>query len=1070
LWSLEATPEQQQYGLHSVVEVIRQGPERVWVVTSNAQAVGGESAPMAVAQTSVWGLGKVAALEHPDIWGGLIDVDDSSLDALIAELGRGHADHIALRHGVRYAADLHRMEAEAASEIRLDGVGTWLITGGTGGIGRLVAAWLKSRGAGRVIVTGRRPPAVPMEAEFVQADMSDASAVQLLIDGISDLRGVIHAAGEISDGVLLNQKDFDRALAGKALGAWHLHRATMDRKLDFFFLFSSAASIEGSPGQGSYAAANAFLDGLAVYRHQQGLPAMSINWGPWSGTGMAAALDVRRQLGSIEPAAALATLGSFFRDSRPQIAVLPDKLHAAVVEAGLRGKRAARTSGVEAMAPRDIRRFVEAETRAVLAMEASQTLDWRRPLSEYGLNSLLAVELRNRLAGGVGRNLPPDLLFHYSSIELLGDFLSRKKDVAKEDVPLRSAPAHEPIAIVGMGCRFPQAENPDAFWQLLQRGGCAITEVPPSRWDPDIWFDPDLSLPGTMNTRWGGFLDYPDQFDPKFFGISYREACGMDPQQRLLLEVVWEALENGAQSPDRLAGGQSGVFIGVSSWDYCSMMLEPPPRGGTGVVPSVVANRVSYVLDLQGPSMAVDTACSSSLVAVDLACQSLRADRCELAIAGGVNIILCPDTTISISQAGMMAPDGLCKTFDSAANGYVRSEGCGVVVLKRLSDAQRNHDPILAVIRGTAVLQDGRSNGLTAPNALAQQKVIRQALRDGDVAPEQIGFVEAHGTGTSLGDVVEVGSLAAALGHAGTEPCYIGSLKTNMGHLEAAAGIAGVIKAVLALQHEEIPPHINLKEINPKLDLQGNRLRIALRGAQWKRGNAKRVAGVSSFGFGGTIAHAVIEEAPVRSKPERAPRPEIFVLSARSETALRKLALRYVEYIEENSSECLADLCYTAAAGRSHFPHRLAAGVGSLDELRQELAAFATGGPTRARQRTVQLNQLPKLAFVMSDRPEDREPLLRMWAERGITPEATWPASESREGWLAVDPRDTQAALIELYLNGFTVKWEALDPGVERFRIALPSYPFERRRCWLEPSEIRSWGVGNRALASVSGN
>ena len=1046
LWALEATPEQQEPGLTSLVEAIRQRPERVWAVTRFAQSAGGDTVPLSVAQTSVWGLGKVAALEHPDLWGGLIDIDDASFDALIEQLGRGDTEHIALRQGRRFAAALEQFEPNASGEVRLSG--NWLVTGGTGGIGRHVAAWLKERGADRVIVAGRRPPAT-------QTDMADAGAVQRLLDGLPDLQGVIHLAGELADGVLLNQHSFERALAGKALGAWNLHLATADRKLDYFILFSSAASLEGSPGQGGYAAANAFLDGLAAYRQQQGLPGLSINWGPWAGVGMAAGMA------GIEPAAALSVLGSICKNARAQIAVLPDKLYAAVVEAGTRRKRSLHL-GHPAATPRDIRAFVESETRAVLGMEASQALDGRQPLSEYGLNSLLAIELRNRLASGLGRNLPPDLLFHYSSVESLADFLGEKPAAPVKEIA-QPASAHEPIAIVGMGCRFPQAEDPEAFWQLLRRGGCAITEVPPDRWDPDIWFDAELSRPGTMNTRWGGFLDHPDEFDPKFFGISYREACGMDPQQRLLLEVVWEALENGAQSPERLAGSQTGVFIGISSWDYCAMMLEPPQRGGTGVVPSVAANRISYVLDLQGPSMAVDTACSSSLVAVDLACQNLRAGRCELAIAGGVNIILSPETTVSISQAGMMAPDGLCKTFDIAADGYVRSEGCGVVVLKRLSDAVRNRDPIQAVIRGTAVLQDGRSNGLTAPNALAQQKVVRQALRDGGVAPDQIGFVEAHGTGTSLGDVVEVGSLAAALGHAGAEPCYIGSLKTNMGHLEAAAGIAGVIKTVLALRHEEIPPHINLKEVNPKLDLDGNRLRIAPGGAEWRRGGATRVAGVSSFGFGGTIAHAVIEEAPARALPERATRAGLFVLSARSETALRKLALRYVDFIAENPAACLADICYTAAAGRSHFSHRLAVIAGSLDELRNELV--------HAAPRIVQLNRVPRLAFVLSG--PDEAAILGRWADRGIVPDAVWQTSEHverQEGWLAVDPTEPLSALRDLYLSGFVIDWEAVDPAAERFRLSQPTYPFERRRCWLEPSEIRAWGVPDRALANAFGN
>jgi acyl transferase domain-containing protein/acyl-CoA synthetase (AMP-forming)/AMP-acid ligase II/acyl carrier protein len=1050
LWAFEAAVDAQETALGGLVESIRQGPERVWAVTCGAQLVDGDRGMRNIAQTPIWGLGKVAALEHPDLWGGLIDIDErttASLDALIAQLGRDESEHVALRRGARYASSLERMEAALPTETRFDGAGTYLITGGTGAIGQLLVAYLKSRGAKNVIAVGRA------------LDVSNRSAVRGLVESLPDLRGVIHAAGELFDGVLLNQKSFDRALAAKALGAWNLHEATADRMLDFFILFSSVTSLEGMPGQGSYAAANAFLDGLAAYRHQLGLPALSINWGPWAATGMAANLTGDKDPGSIDPAAALFTFGLLMRHTAAQVAVLPDRL--------LEKIRNARRREAKQIHPRDIRRFVEAETLAVLGMDASQLLDWRQPLRDCGLNSLLAVELRNRLAAGLNRALPPDLLFHYSSVESLAGFLSETASPKPKQPAQGAPPAHEPIAIVGMGCRFPLAENPDAFWRLLRRGGCAITEVPPDRWDPDVWYDPDLSRPGTMNTRWGGFLDNPDLFDPNFFGISHREACGMDPQQRLLLEVVWEALENAGQAPERLAGSETGVFIGISSSDYGALLIEPPQRGSTGVAPSVAASRISYVLDFQGPGMAVDTACSSSLVAVDLACHSLRGGRCDLAVAGGVNIILCPDTTVSIAQAGMMAPDGLCKTFDASADGYVRSEGCGIVVLKRLSDAMRNRDPILAVLRGTAVLQDGRSNGLTAPNALAQQKLIRHALSDAGVTPEQIGFVEAHGTGTSLGDVVEVGSLAAVLGHAGDEPCYLGSLKTNMGHLEAAAGIAGVIKTVLTLQHEEIPQQINLKQINPKLDLADNRLRIDPGGRAWRRGDEPRFAGVSSFGFGGTIAHAVIEEAPMRAAVARPQQPEMFVLSARSETALRRLALRYVNYLEDGCEAQLSDICFTAAAGRNHWSHRLTVSVASKDELRDELAGFAAGSATAARRRTVQLNQLPRLAFFL---PDAQEGLLETWAGLGIRPEAVNRDSGWKEGWLVVDPRDMPGTLAELYLNGFAIDWDAFYRDEERLRVALPTYPFERRRCWLEPSEIKSWGVESRVHSGVAGN
>ncbi|HEV2147502.1 MAG TPA: beta-ketoacyl synthase N-terminal-like domain-containing protein, partial [Longimicrobiaceae bacterium] len=463
----------------------------------------------------------------------------------------------------------------------------------------------------------------------------------------------------------------------------------------------------------------------------------------------------------------------------------------------------------------------------------------------------------------------------------------------------------EPVAVVGMGCRFPGgADSPEAFWELLREGRDAITEVPPERWDAAALYDPDLSLPYSVNTRWGGFVEGIDGFDPEFFGVPRREAAAMDPQQRLVLEVAWEALERAGIAPDGLAGSLTGVFVGICGWDYASLMAEPPARGGTGIAASIAANRVSYALDLAGPSMVVDTACSSSLVAVDLACQSLRSRGCDLALAGGVNAVLSPWWVVSLSQAGMMASDGRCKTFDERADGYVRGEGCGIVVLKRLSDALRDGDEVLATIRGSAVRQDGRSNGLTAPSGPAQEGLLREALRRAGVAPGEVGYVEAHGTGTALGDAIEAGPLRRVLseGRAPDSPCRVGSVKTNIGHLEAAAGIAGLIKAVLALRHEEVPPHLHLQRLSPKVEL-GDTLRIPTAPAPWPRGERPRYAGVSSFGFGGTLAHVVLEEGPLPAEatPEEqdARGEHVLPLSARSGPALRELAGRWAAALGE---------------------------------------------------------------------------------------------------------------------------------------------------------------------------
>jgi len=503
------------------------------------------------------------------------------------------------------------------------------------------------------------------------------------------------------------------------------------------------------------------------------------------------------------------------------------------------------------------------------------------------------------------------------------------------------------IAIVGIGCRFPQAETPQAFWKFLQDGRDGITEVPKDRWDIDEFYDRNPATPGKMNTRWGSFLKKVDEFDPAFFGISPREAEYIDPQQRLMLEVAWEALENAGIAPERLDGSQTGVFIGFTNFDYHTITYKDLSRleaySGIGSHPYIIAARLSYVLNLRGPSIAMDTACSSSLVALHYACQSLKTGESDVCIAGGVNIILSPEPTITFSHARMMAADGRCKTFDAAADGYVRGEGCGVVVLKRLCDALKDGDNIQAIIRGSAVNQDGLSNGLTAPNGPAQQAVIRQALANAGVKPSQISYVEAHGTGTSLGDPIEVSSLKTVLmqGREANQPCLIGSVKTNIGHLESAAGIAGLIKVVLSLQHGEIPPHLHLKKLNPYIKLKNTPIQIPTELQQWPAQGQPRLAGISAFSYGGTNAHVILEEAPLQIKSQNLPERSfhLLTLSAKTELALQALVSRYQHHLETNPKLALADICYTANTGREHFQHRLAVVADSTEQLIEQLAS-----------------------------------------------------------------------------------------------------------------------------------
>ncbi|MEM6401717.1 MAG: beta-ketoacyl synthase N-terminal-like domain-containing protein, partial [Cyanobacteria bacterium P01_D01_bin.116] len=517
---------------------------------------------------------------------------------------------------------------------------------------------------------------------------------------------------------------------------------------------------------------------------------------------------------------------------------------------------------------------------------------------------------------------------------------------------------NEPIAIIGMGCRFPGADNPQAFWDLLSNGIDAISEVPADRWDINTYFDNDAETPGKINTRYGGFVKQLYEFDAAFFGISPREAVSLDPQQRLLMEVSWEALENAGIIPT-IQGSKTGVFVGISSNDYSQQLLtrevtEIDAYLATGNSHSTAAGRLSYTLGLTGPSIAVDTACSSSLVAVHLACQSLRNQECYTALVGGVNRLISPEFSINFSKARMLAADGRCKTFDAAADGFVRGEGCGIIILKRLSDAIADGNPILGLIRGSAVNQDGRSSGLTVPNGPSQQAVISQALQNSNVKPSQIDYIEAHGTGTSLGDPIEINALGSVFGkyYSADNPLKIGSVKTNIGHLEAAAGIAGIIKLVLSLQHEQIPPHLHFQKPNSYIPWSELPIEVTTKTTPWLISDNSRFAGVSSFGFSGTNAHIIIEgvetsyitspqgveksyitspqgvETSYITSPQQpentTKRPlHLLTLSAKTEEALSEVVKNYKEYLTKNSDVNFADICFSANTMRSHFQNRL---------------------------------------------------------------------------------------------------------------------------------------------------
>jgi acyl transferase domain-containing protein/NADPH:quinone reductase-like Zn-dependent oxidoreductase/NADP-dependent 3-hydroxy acid dehydrogenase YdfG/acyl carrier protein len=634
---------------------------------------------------------------------------------------------------------------------------------------------------------------------------------------------------------------------------------------------------------------------------------------------------------------------------------------------------------------------------------------------------------------------------------------------------------HEPIAVVGMACRLPGGlEDPHAYWKALAEGLDLVGEVPADRWDVDAYYDPDPSAMGKSRTKAGGFLKEIDGFEPAFFGISPREAAGLDPQQRLLLEVGWEALEDAGIAPDGLDGSLTGVFVGITSMDYAQRIdVADPARSdiylATGTALNAAAGRVSFTLGLQGPCMAIDTACSSSLVAIHTACQSLRNRESNLALAGGVNAILSPDPFVLISKWGMLSPDGRCKTFDASANGFVRGEGCGLVTLERLSDALANGRHILAVIRGSSINQDGHSSGLTVPNGLAQQAVVRQALAAAKLSPTDVSYVEAHGTGTSLGDPIEVEALAAVYGEGrdAAQPFEVGSAKSNVGHLEAASGVTGLMKVVLAMQHGQLPASLHVRQPTPAIPWDRLPVRISTQLHDWAPASGVRRAGVSAFGFSGMNAHAILEQAPAQApNTAAAPRPmHLLTLSGRSEAALVQSAQRHAAFLAAHDAlpdARLADICATAATGRAHFVHRVALMAPDAAGLTAQLRAVADGreavgavrGQAAARVRVAFLFTGQGSQYVgMGRELYDTEPVFRATLERCAT---------------VLDPLLPQPLLKLLFepTDGLLDQTGQTQPALYALQVALAAL---WRHWGVEPSAVIGHSVGEFAAAAVAG-
>jgi epothilone polyketide synthase D len=728
-----------------------------------------------------------------------------------------------------------------------------------------------------------------------------------------------------------------------------------------------------------------------------------------------------------------------------------------------------------------VTQMVRAEVARVLSLPSFAQVAADKPLQELGLDSLMAVELKNSLSQRAGATLSATLAFDHPTPQAIAKYLL--SDVLRLAEPSRAQPAaavvvaaDEAIAIVGIGCRFPGGvTDPESFWRLLDQGIDAITEVPRDRWDIDEWYDPDPDALGKMTTRWGGFLPDLERFEPSFFGISPREAVSVDPQERLLLETTWEAIEHAGIRPDTLMGSRTGVYMGLCGTEYQNRVMADARAidayAMLGTAHSTIVGRLSYWLGLKGPNMPIDTACSSSLVAVHLACQALRNGECDLAFAGGANVILSPEGTVYFSRLRAMSPTGRCHTFSADADGYVRSEGAGVVLLERLSDALERGRRVLAIIRGSAVNQDGRSNGLTAPNGPSQQAVIQEALRRAGIAPSRVGYVECHGTGTPLGDPIEVQALAAALGggRSADQPLRIGALKSNIGHTEGAAGVGGLIKATLALQHGRIPKSLHFTRPNPHIAWHELPVQVASEPLDWVRDGAARVAGVSSFGISGTNAHVVLEEAPSpeSSLPETARSAELVVLSAKTPAGLAAAAGKLCEHLEAHPELALGDVAHSLVATRSLHEQRLVLPVESRAALIELLRAAAAGETPPGAQRGAVAAAPGKMAWLFTGQGAQRRGMGRELS-------AEWPVFRAaldavcalfdpllelplREVMWA-EPSSPRAALLDQ--TGFT------QPALFAFEWALAAL----WRSWgIEPELLLGHSIGEITAAAVAG-
>ncbi|MFV2098692.1 SDR family NAD(P)-dependent oxidoreductase [Micromonospora sp. LOL_014] len=963
---------------------------RLLVVTRNAVAVRPVD-EVDLDAAGIWGLIRSVQSEHPGRI-VLVDADEPGTGLLPAVVAAGEPQ-AAVRAGRVHVPRLERCRPAGATGPRLDPDGTVLITGGTGGLGGLLARHLVTgHGVRRLLLVSRGGPDAP-GADRLAADLTDlGAAVTVAAADVADraalarvladvpaehpLTAVVHAAGVLADGTALSltPERLAEVMRPKADAARVLHELTADRDLAAFVLFSSVSGIVGTAGQANYAAASTVLDALAHHRASCGLPAISLAWGLWDATqGMGTRLSEtdlsrweRAGIRPLTPGQGLLLFDAALAVGRPLVvpaALTPARPAPSPSTTGRRsrpgwaGRMAALPETKRADAALDLVRSAAAE---ILGHADARAVDARRAFHDLGFDSMADVDLRNRLAAATGLRLTTTAVFdHPTPARLAAHLLTRMTEESPAAPAQAPRDTDDPIAIVGMACRFPGGvSSPDDLWRLVAGGVDAIGEFPVNRgWDVDRLYDPDPGRIGTSYTRSGGFLHDADLFDREFFRLSPREAAATDPQQRLLLETAWEAFESAGIDPETLRGSNTGVFAGAMYDDYASRLARVPAEAEgfllAGNLSSVLSGRLSYTYGLHGPAVTVDTACSSSLVALHLAVRSLRSGECDLVLAGGATVMSTPGMFREFSRQGGLAVDGRCKSFGASADGTGWSEGVGLLVVERLSDARRRGHRVWAVVRGTAVNQDGASNGLTAPHGPSQEAVLRAALADAGLSPAEVDAVEAHGTGTVLGDPIEAEALAAVYGRGRDDGrrLLVGSLKSNIGHAQAAAGVGGVIKMIGALHRGMVPRSLHADVPSSRVDWDASGLELLSRERPWPETGRPRRVGVSSFGISGTNAHVILEQPPMPTPPPDTPPapaagttgPVPWILTGRTEQAVRAQAARLARHVEENPGQSVADIGYTLAGGRALLDHGAAVIGADRVALTRGLAAVARG-------------------------------------------------------------------------------------------------------------------------------